>query len=647
MKLKTGYHIITKSSELPNPKSIENLYMDFETHNVFGRIPEGLPEPFHRFRKSEGGMYPFGGDRLCGVAVTFDDCEDAFYIPVRHVFGTNIELSTVQRWLADILNKCKNWVNHNVVFDATFAHFENVSVDCNLIDTYTLSRMVDSDRIGYGLKPLTEEWLGYSVDSSDAVKDYLKATKSGDWATVPIDILGEYAIDDVLRTRELYLHLLDRKVEQLDTIWGIEQKLSSVLFDMEVDGLKIDRMGCHKESLNSLRKVIDSATVLSGNLGEEFRDSSQCLSELLVGRFGLPVVATIKERDSRGREIDTGRPCFDKNALKVYRVHPDVLTNPDALETVENIITYREETQFLSLYAQPFIGLADENDIIHPQYNPIVRTGRMSCSRPNIQQQNERSKKLIIPEPGYGFISKDYSQIEFRLIIHYINDLQAIEAYNKNPNTDFHQWVADLLHVKRGPGKRMNFGMAYGAGKKRVTTGLAADPDIIAEIGELVKDTDAAKRHSVFNKKCEERASEVYELYHERLPGVKSTAYRASDICKFRGFVFNAYGRRRHLPRIAAHKAFNSIIQGTAMDIMKEAMIRLSPRFNETSRKYGLSLKANVHDEILISCPIENLDNPEVHRHIDDILENPSISFRVPIKADTGISAKNWAEAKS
>lgn len=647
MKLKTGYHIITSPNELPCPKSISNLYMDFETKNVFGQIPDGTPETEERFRKGEGGMYPFGGDRMCGIAVTFDDCKDGFYIPVRHVFGKNIDLGVVRSWLQDTLNRSTNWINHNVVFDATFAHFEGVSVECNLIDTYALSRIHDSDRFDFGLKPLTEEWLGYSMESSDAVKDYLKAVKSKDWSVVPIDILGEYAIDDVFRNRELYAFLLNNKDEQLDKVWGIEISLSSVLFDMEVEGLRIDRLQCKKESLFALRKVIDSATILSEQLGEEFRDSTQCIYELLINRLKLPVVATIKEKDSRGREVDTGRPSFDKNALAIYRVHPNVVGNAVAEEVVKNVSTYREETQFLSLYAQPFLGLADKDDRIHPKYNPIVRTGRMSCSRPNIQQQNARSKKLILADDGCGFISKDYSQIEFRLICHYINDLQAIDAYTKNPDTDFHQWVADLLHVKRGPGKRMNFGMAYGAGKKRVTLGLASDPDIIAEIGELVRDVDIEKRHDVFNRKCSERAAEVYDLYHERLPGIKSTAYRASDICKFRGFVFNAYGRRRHLPRNAAHKAFNSIIQGSAMDIMKEAMIRLSPRFNETSRKYGLKLRANVHDEILISCPLELLEDPEVHSHIDGILENPSIPFRVPIRTDTGISAKNWAEAKS
>lgn len=649
LQLKSGYLIIDNASELPCPKTITNLYMDFETQNNFGIPKPGDSDCLARFRKDDGGKYPFGGDRIAGIAMTYDECPNGYYIPLRHTRGINVPLDVARRWMQDVVNLSNNWINHNVNFDATFAYFDNVKVSANthLIDTYALSRVHDSDRIGYGLKPLREEWLGYPNESVDRVKIFLQQAKTNNWADVPIDILGEYAIDDVLSNRKLFLFLLKHREESVERIWKNEIDLTSVLYDMELDGLRVNTLPCKYESYMALKKIIDSTTDLSAACGEEFRDSVDCIFDLLINRLKLPVLMTIKERDDKGKEIDTGRPSFDKEALALYSVHPDVKASAEACRIVNQIRLYREESQFFSLYSEPFLAYADANNHIHPKYNPIVRTGRMSCSRPNIQQQYERSKRLIIPDEGMGFISKDYSQIEFRLNVHYINDLQAIAAYNDDPNTDFHQWVSDLLHIKRKAGKQMNFAMAYGAGKRRVTQGLMTNPEIVSEISDQVKCLDADVRAKEFERLCHDRAVEVYNLYHERLPGIKATSYKAAEVAKFRGFVFNAYGRRRHLPKQACHKAFNSIIQGTAMDIMKEAMIRLSPRFNSVSRDYGIRLVANVHDEILISCPQDLLTNVELHKHIDNILENPTVSFRVPIKVSTGYSLKNWAEAKS
>ncbi len=646
--LKNGYNLITAANELPYFPQITNLYMDIESKNNFGVSVEGDSDKKATLRKDIGGLYPFGGDRICGIAVTVDDDKAGYYVPIRHTFGSNINLEAVQHWLKHLVTTAENWINHNVVFDATFLHFEGVEFECNLVDTLTLSKLIDSDRYQYGLKPLTVEWLGYSNESVDRVSAYLTQAKSKDWSDVPPDILGEYAIDDVFRNRQLYHYLLQNKTEDLNRVWDTEIKMSSVLYDMEIEGLEVDVRQCKIESLRALRKIITSATNLSMVCEEEFRDSTQMVFDLLVGKLNLPVVCTVKERDEKGREFDTGRPSFDKEAFAIYSVHPAVLSNPEAVKILSDLKVYREESQFFSLYSEQFVAMADEDNKIHPKYNQIIRTGRMSCSRPNIQQQNERSKRLIIPGKGRAFISRDYSQIEFRLIVHYINDLDAIAAYNENPKTDFHQWVSDLLHTKRKAGKQINFGMAYGAGKKRVTASLISNPDIIEEISEVVRsmDYEADKKTSVFNELCSKRASEVYDLYHERLPGIKATAYKASDVCKFRGYVFNAYGRRRHLPRTAAHKAFNSIIQGCAMDVMKDAMVRLSPRFNKTSREFDLRISANVHDEDLMTVPEELMYDEKVLHHIDSILETPSVEFRVPIKTEGGSSVKSWADAK-
>jgi DNA polymerase-1 len=277
----------------------------------------------------------------------------------------------------------------------------------------------------------------------------------------------------------------------------------------------------------------------------------------------------------------------------------------------------------------------------------------MSAKRPNSQQQNKWSKALIHPEKGLGFISNDYSQIEFRLIIHYIKDEAAIKAYCENPNTDFHQWVADMIGVVRKRAKTLNFGMAYGQGKKGVVGRLASDPSIIEEIGgHINKEIELghiaeSQRHAAFIAECVTRSEESYNAYHEKFPGIKSTSREAMEVAKFRGYVFNAYGRRRHLPPDQCHKAFNAIIQGLAMDVMKEAMIKLSPRYNDESKKIGLTIGANVHDELLNKVPLESLYEQSTWKFIKFNMENPSVQFRIPIVTEMGISANSWAEANS
>jgi DNA polymerase-1 len=327
------------------------------------------------------------------------------------------------------------------------------------------------------------------------------------------------------------------------------------------------------------------------------------------------------------------------------------LENPQLMEVIKAIKSFRLLSQFKNLYADTFRLLCDEQGFVHPNYNQIVRTGRMSSRRPNSQQQNEQSKALIHPDDGGGFISCDYSQIEFRLIVHYIKDMLLTKDYNENPDTDFHQWVADLMHVTRKVGKTLNFGMAYGAGKRTVIRDLTANPDIIEEMSKIIValiaegKLDPKDRDLMYAKLCAEHTEKAYNTYHERIPGLRDTSRRAQAACAQRGYIFNAYGRRRHLPERVSYKAFNSLIQSCAMDLIKERMVSLSPRFNSETKKLGIKIAANVHDEIVFKCPLEILHSEDVKKYIITELESPAIQFRVPIRTGYGVGEKHWAEA--
>jgi DNA polymerase-1 len=649
--LPNNSNIIESLSELPNLKNRKEIFCDIESKRVFQH-------------KDLGGLYPWKGDRICGFSITADDIRERWYIPIRHTApnSNNLPVSNVMNWIQDILQSCKDWINHNIKFDALmFAVGDNVEFKCRLIDTLTQCKLYYSDRIGYGLKPVCKDWLDYDVSAKDRVAAYLKSIKSKSYADVPIDILGEYANDDIGMNRELYRFLQSKleariaetkKIEQAEAVKRLvetEINLTSVLFDIEKDGLRVDEIECKKASLKALRIMIDNATRIADLTGREFINSNNCIYDIFINQLNLPILKTISEKKD-GRYYDTGRPSFDKDAMALYRNHPLVVSDPKIKEIVNLICEYRIKQQFKSLYLDTFLEL-NVDGIIHPNYNQAVRTGRLSSSKPNSQQQNEDSKVLLHPFEGEGFISNDYSQIEYRLIVHYAKIEEAIKAYNENPETDYHQWVADLIQIIRKPAKQLNFGMAYGQGKNGVTAQLMSNDHIIemmtAKVAELIASNKLENnlRKEKLVELCRNHAEYCWNKYHDRFPEIKTTSDAAKNTAAVRGFVFNAYGRRRYLPGRVARKAFNSIIQSCAADIMKERMVAISPRFNSESKKWGIKLAANVHDELLSRVPLEVLYESKLHNYICNMLETTTINFKVPILTGLGISPNNWAEA--
>ena len=641
IKIRNNFHIIESLSELPNLRNKKEIFLDVETQRNFQN-------------DKVGGLYPFKGDRICGFAITADDIKTIFYIPVRHTCPNpkNLPIKPVMDYAQDILQSCDNWINHNIKFDCLmFSVGDNVEFNCRLVCTLMLAKIYYSDRLGYGLKPLCHDWLNYDTGSLDRVQSYLHSIKSKSFADVPIDLLGEYASDDVQMNRELYRYLQEKMPEQVKEVVETEIKLTPVLYDMEKRGLRIDPTECKIASAKALKTMIRTSSEIASLAGREFINSNDCIHDILINQFGLPILATIKEKDQEtNQKFDTGRPTFDKEAMLLYQVYPEVLNNNKLDKIVKLIQEYRKESQFKSLYLDTFLSL-NEDGIIHPNYNQVVRTGRMSCSKPSSQQQNQRSKALIYPYEGYGFLSKDYSQIEYRLIVHYIKDESAIKAYNDDPNTDFHQWISDILMIDRKSGKTLNFGMAYGAGKNLVTRRLMSNEHIInimtkrvdklIESGELV----SSLRGEKFQELCRKHADESYQAYHTTMPGIKRTSKKAVQVASMRGFVFNAYGFRRYLPGRASYKAFNTIIQSGAAYIMKERMVAISPRYNSDSKGWGIELDANVHDELLDSVPLEVLYDPKLHKYACEIMEETTVKFRVPIKIGLGISPNCWSEA--
>lgn len=604
-------------ADLPNLQNANKLFLDFETTSGDRRI---------------ASVNPWKNCGILGIAITVDELPNAFYVPA------SLGKQPVYKWLADVMKTSKTWVNHNIKYDVHVAYnCAGIAYTGELWDTLTGAKLINSDRFRYSLDVLSKEWLHEDISKYEArFKPFLKSNK--DYGNIPTDIMAEYACQDVLTGRRLYKFINSRIPEQCKTVWQVERELTSLLVKIERKGLKVDRQELQATEYRLLTEMLEIENELQRRVGFAIRPHvNEDCGELLVGHFGLPVLAY----------TDTGNPSFDKHALALYAMHPNA-----PRDIVELLISHRHKNTLINFFVRPYQELCDDNGLLHSSYNQCVRTGRMSCSTPNSQQLSPDAKELIHPRMAdNSFISSDASQIEFRTICNYINDTSAIEAFNKDPDTDFHQWVADMAGMKRKPAKNLNFMMAYGGGKKKAIAMLGDNIDVVGPIKEycdnLVADGVLTKQQAdkQFSSMCRDKALSVYGQYHATLPTLKETAERAANSLRYRGYVFNLMGRHRHLPFKLAHIAFNTINQSLASDIVKERMVALDKLITASGLENDLYLVGQVHDEVLLESSTEIAQDESILNGIIACLEHQYCELKLPLRWEIGTSNRHWRGA--
>lgn len=616
-----GGRVVESASELPNLVGARTVYADFETTS-------GNP----KFTS----LNPWHNCEIAGLCVTVDDERKAWYLPLEREDRAGLSCYEIGSWLGDLLARCEKWVNHNIKYDAhVAANCLGVVPKCELVDTLTLAKIIDSDRItrgGYGLKALSRDWLGEDIGRyEEALAPYLVRNK--DYGKIPTDLLGEYGCQDVLTNRRLYRYIMGNIPEQCNAIRDVEIKLTHILFKIERRGLRVNPTQLDIKELTVLNELAQIDDELTSLVGRSFRPhvNGDCF-EVLCGQYDLPVLGWTDSKPPS--------PSFNKATLVQYAAHPYAPSR-----VVELIQNYRHLSTLMSIFIKPYQELHVDG-YLHSSYNQAVRTGRMSCKQPNSQQLSPDAKRLVIPPEGYGFISADASQVEFRIIVHYIQDPDCIKAYNDDPDTDFHNWVAEMVGMARKPAKNVNFMMSYGGGKGKCVKMLSANMEVVGQlkkqVDKLIRDgnIDEASSMDTFNLLCGRRAEKIYEKYHKTLPGLKLTARLAESALLGRGYIYNAYGRHRHLPFQVAWKAFSSLCQSTAADLVKERMVALDEMLQGTP----IEMIAQVHDDILMQAPREVIEDPRVERDIVDLLEHSSFEFRVPIRWDIGHTYTDWHE---
>lgn len=480
-----------------------------------------------------------------------------------------------------------------------------------IFDTVVAAYLLDSDRSEFDEVYLADTYLQMA----------LPAARGAEGA-------GEDAYAPAARTAALTLALVaplrDRMAREnaANVFDGIEMPLVPVLAKMERAGMLVDPDRLHSLSEGLATQIADVERSIRDLAGDETFNigSPMQLSHVLFDVMGLPTKGLKK----------TKRGYYSTNA----KVLSDLARDH---EIVRLILDWREKSKIKSTYLDTLGPLRRGDGRVHTTYNQtITATGRLSSSDPNLQNIPTRSelgrtvKTAFSAGEGSVFLAVDYSQIELRLLAHLSGDEHLVRAFNEGE--DFHAEtaarvfgvpVSEVTPDLRSRAKAVNFGIVYG----QQAYGLSQSLHIsMAEARDMI------------------------DRYYEAYPGVRTFLDNVVARAKQTGYAETMYGRRRHIPELKAKNpqlrgfgertAMNHPMQGTAADIIKIAMARVSRRLEEEG--FAAHMILQVHDELDFECPVDEVER--LTTMVRDVMEHV-VDLRVPLiaEASTGIT---WADAK-
>jgi len=525
--------------------------------------------------------------------------------PEHQVYVDKDSLQLLESFFADPF---RTWYLQNPKFDMRMLLNEGYTLAGTIIDAAVLGRLVRNDHLKYNLKSLAarEGLQKLDVVEKEITKNQLyeiRKTKLGesykaprfDW--VDREILKLYACVDADVTYKVCHRLMQKLQEPGDegnplAVLNVETPLTKVCFNMERRGILLnvpyteEAMGFELERTQLLKEVFLK------EVGEEFVDSGKALSPVFK-KYGLPIATTAK-----------GNPSFTDEVLEKYQ-HP-------VAEIVRDI---RESQKTISTYYVNFINMRDSCDVIHPtMWQAGTRTGRFSYSEPNLQQltkdKADSPKKYLVrgcfmPRPGRAFISMDYSQQEYRMMLAYANETALIRRVMDGE--DVHQATADLLGIDRQRAKTLNFAILYGAGVDKLA--------LMLKVSRL-------------------EASRFKDHYFMKLPRVERFIDEVIRRGRSRGFVYNWAGRRLYASREFAYALPNHLIQGGGADVVKRAMVEIGE--NEC-------MLLQVHDQLIFEPHLDEAE--EVVRKCQPIMENAFPEMNgMRLKVDVTYSTESLAE---
>jgi DNA polymerase I-like protein with 3'-5' exonuclease and polymerase domains len=581
--------------------------------------------------KTRGSGSVIGQGEIIGVAVAVEGWSG--YYPIGHREG-NMDKRKVLEWITKVCADDNTKIFHNAMYDVCWLKSYGIKINGFIIDTMVMLSLIDENRRWYSLNSASYDYLG-EVKSEQSLREAAEAAgvdAKSEMYKLPAMYVGSYAEKDAELTLELF-RVLSREIQKqnLQNVFDLETNLFPCLVEMRFKGVRVDVEQAHTLKQKLVSQEEELLLQVKKETGIETQIWAARSIAKVFDKLSLDYLRTEK----------TQSPSFTKNFLQEHK-HP----------LVQKIAKAREINKAHTTFIDTILK-HEHKGRIHADINPIKSdqggtvTGRFSYSNPNLQQIPARNKDLgpmirglFIPEKDHTWGCFDYSQQEPRLVVHYaattepicFNDsvTKIVEKF-KDDSVDFHQTVADMANISRSQAKTINLGLFYGMGKAKLQ----------AELGLNTK----------------QEAENLFNQYHDNVPFVRELMNRTSSFAQTSGSIGTLLGRKcrfdkwepatfgMHTPmtleeaertygrgrirRAFTYKALNKLIQGSAADMTKKAMLDL---YQE-----GIIPHIQIHDELDLS-----IESDAQAKKIIEIMEN-AVKLTIPNKVDYE-SGKTWGE---
>jgi len=590
--------------------------------------------------KTNGPGWATGDGEVVGYAIAVDGWFG--YIPIRHEHGGNLDERIVNKWLKKVFECPADKIMHNAQYDAGWIRRMGFTINGRIIDTMVVASLLDENRFSYSLNNVAYDYLEkIKVEKGlrEAAISFGLDPKSEMWK-MPAMYVGPYAEGDATLTLDLWNHFkIELEKQKLWNIVNLELDALPCLIDMTWRGVRIDQ--------DRVERTKDALFKREKAALQKIKDISGLNVEIWAARS---LSKAFDQLSIAYPKTEKGAPSFTKQFLSD---HPH--------EFPKLIVEARNLNKTSGTFLNTIMKHCRSDGRIHSHINQIrsddggTVSGRISMSNPNLQQIPARDpelgpmiRSLFLPEEGEQWAAIDFSQQEPRILVHYAHVLgnakgrvpfkgteEFVEGYRNNPDMDFHTMVAEMADINRKQAKTINLGMMYGMGVNKLANQLDIEVDeaksLITQYHDRVpfvkglmngvmqhlnSNRSGGTISSILGRKCR------FDLWEPTTFGMsKALPYKAA---------VSEYGETTRLKRAYTYKALNRLIQASAADMTKQAMVNI--------HKTGRVPLIQIHDEIAIS-----VKNREEAKEIAEIMEN-AVTLEVPSKCDVEIGP-SWGEA--
>ena len=590
--------------------------------------------------KSNGPGWPTGDGEVVGYAIAVDGWSG--YIPIRHEHGGNLDEKIVNRWLKKVFESPADKIMHNAQYDAGWIKQMGFDINGRIIDTMLIASILDENRFSYSLNAIAYDVLG-KVKSEKGLTEAARSfglDPKAEMFKMPAMYVGPYAEGDAELTLELWNYFqVELGKEDLWQIANLELDLLPCLVDMTWRGVRIDQDKVERTRNALLKKEKQVLKKIKDLVGSDVEIWAAASIAKAFDQLNIPYPRTEK-----------GSPSFTKLFLTDH-TH----------ELPQLIVEARNLNKTSGTFINTIMKHCHADGRIHSHINQIrsddggTVSGRISMNNPNLQQIPARDpelgpliRSLFLPEEDEQWAAIDFSQQEPRILVHYahvygksrnleLNGVsEFVDGYRENPDMDFHTMVAEMAGIGRKQAKVINLGMMYGMGVNKLSEQLDIPVDEAKTIirqyhsrvpfvkglmtgvqNRLNDQSSSGSIRSILGRKCR------FDLWEPDTFGMnKALPYREA---------VQEYGETTRLKRAYTYKALNRLIQASAADMTKQAMVNIY--------KSGKTPMIQIHDEMAMS-----VKNQAEAKEIAEIMEQ-AVLLEIPNKCDIELGP-SWGEAK-